>query len=52
MYTDVIYSDGTSGKVTTSILDKLIKAGEIVAYHCPEWWAESDEGSIGGVREK
>ncbi len=40
MLINVIYPDGTSGKVRASILNSLIKFGRIVAYKCSEGWIE------------
>jgi hypothetical protein len=41
MFLKVIYPDGTSGVVKSSTLEGLIKAGEIVAFHCSEGWVEA-----------
>ncbi len=40
MFIKVIYSDGMPGRVRSSLLGRLMKAGEIVAYKCSEGWVE------------
>jgi len=41
MFIKVVYPDGTAGKVKSSMLDGLMKAGEIVAFRCSEGWVEA-----------
>ncbi len=52
MFISVIYPDGTAGKVRSSRLSRLMKAGEIVAYKCSEGWVElrrkNDEKNYNG----
>ncbi len=40
MLLKVIYPDGTAGKVTSTRIGNLAKAGTIVAYQCSEGWVE------------
>ncbi len=40
MFISVIYPDGTSWKVRSSILRSLIQLGKVVAYKCSEGWVE------------
>lgn len=36
----VISPDGTTGMAKASTIDGLMKAGKIIAFHCPEGWVE------------
>ncbi len=40
MFIKVIYPDGVSGKVRSSILRTMIQLRRIVAYKCSEGWVE------------
>jgi len=40
MRLNVIYTDGTSGKVKSTKLEGLRKSGEIIAFHCSEGWVD------------
>jgi hypothetical protein len=40
MFIKVIYPDGTSGMVRASSIDRLIRTGKIIAYHCSDGWVE------------
>ncbi len=40
MFINVVYPDGTSGRVRSSILGEMIQMGRIVAYKCSEGWVE------------
>ncbi len=41
MFLQVIYPDGTLGKVRTSNLASMVLLGRIVAYRCSEGWIET-----------
>jgi len=41
MFLKVIYSDGKLGIVKSRTLDGLIKAGQVLAFHCSEGWVEA-----------
>ncbi len=41
MFLQVIYPDGTLGKVRTSNLASMVRLGRIVAYRCSEGWVET-----------
>ena len=40
MVLKVIYTDGNPGKVKSSTLEGLKKAGKIIAFHCSEGWID------------
>ena len=40
MFLKVIYPDGASGMVKASMIDRLRKTGEIIAFHCSEGWVD------------
>ena len=40
MLLNVIYADGTSGKIKSTTLEGLRKSGKIVAFHCSEGWVD------------
>jgi hypothetical protein len=40
MVLNVIYTDGTSGKIKSSTLDGVRKSGKIIAFHCSEGWVD------------
>ena len=40
MFLKVIYPDLTLGKINSSIIEGMMKAGKIIALHCSEGWIE------------
>lgn len=44
----VIYSDKSTGKIAAHRLDKLIVAGEIVAFYRSGGWVSVEQGPIRG----
>jgi|SRR6185369_426164 len=41
MRLDVIYTDGTSGKIKSTTLEGAKKSGKIIAFHCSEGWVDA-----------
>lgn len=40
MVLNVIYTDGTAGKIKSNTLDGARKSGKIIAFHCSEGWVD------------